>query len=332
MAVRLKREIGRVIVGQESVIEEVLICLLCNGHALLEGVPGLAKTLLINTVSDALSLESGRVQFTPDLMPSDVTGTIVVEGRASQRHFSFQRGPIFVNVLLADEINRSPPKTQSALLEGMAEGHITNSGKRHELPNPFFVLATQNPIEQEGTYALPEAQLDRFLLKIVMDYPEFTEESQILRRTTGEKVASVRCVLSSRELLDLQRVVEVLPVTEHIIDYATRLARDSRPGQETPLPWVAELISWGAGPRATQSLIRAAKARTLLDGRFAVKRGDVRAVALPVLRHRIVPSFHAEAQEITADDIVRRLLAETRAFPGRKESPYDTLTRKILRL
>jgi MoxR-like ATPase len=332
LAVRLKREVAQVIVGQESVVEEVLICLLCGGHGLLEGVPGLAKTLLVNTTADALSLDSGRVQFTPDLMPADVTGTIIVEGHTSARSFVFQKGPIFTNVLLADEINRSPPKTQSALLEGMAEGQITNSGTRYALPKPFFVLATQNPIEQEGTYTLPEAQLDRFLMKILVDYPEFDEENQIVRRTTGEKSGSARPVLSRDEVLDLQRVVEILPISPHVLEYATRLARASRPKNSTCPASLRQLIAWGAGPRAGQSLIRAAKARTLLTGRFAVTREDVCEVALPVLRHRVLPSFHAEATGITSDDLVRQLIAETPKFPKNPDRPYDAITRQILRL
>jgi MoxR-like ATPase len=331
LAVRLEEEVGRIIVGQDQVVEEMLLALLAGGNAILEGVPGLAKTLLVNTLASALSLQSGRIQFTPDLMPSDVTGTLVMqEAPGGGRGFAFRRGPIFVNMLLADEINRTPPKTQSALLEGMSEGQVTAGGRRHALPRPFFVLATQNPIEQEGTYPLPEAQLDRFLFKIVIDYPSFEEEWQVIERTTGTHRAALSPAVSREEILALQRLVRSLPASQHIQEYATRLARRSRPSDPRAPAWVRQLVAWGAGPRAAQSLILAAKARTLLDGRFAVTRADVRAVALPVLRHRILPSFQAEGEGLTAGDLVERLLRDTPSFPENPE--HDDVTRRILRL
>ncbi len=329
---KLKSEIAHVIVGQEEVINQVLITLLARGHALLEGVPGLAKTLLVSSVAEALSLKSGRIQFTPDLMPSDITGTLVVEEDpfSGKRDFVFREGPIFVNILLADEINRSPPKTQAALLEGMAEKTVTQAGKRYKLPKPFFVLATQNPIEQEGTYPLPEAQLDRFLLKIDLDYPELEDEAEILRRTTGKDLPTLDHVLSIDEVAALQRVVDALPVSNHVMHYATRLVRGSRPNEPGVFPWVKDLIAWGAGPRAVQALIRAGKAHTLLEGRYSVTRADIRQIAPAVLRHRILPSFQAEAEQISADEIVMRLLYYTEAFPDK--ATYDAATRKILRL
>ena len=327
----LRREVGKVIVGQDRVIEEILIALLAGGHVILEGVPGLAKTLLVNTLASSLSLASGRIQFTPDLMPADVTGTqVITEDPATrERRFTFRKGPVFVNMLLADEINRTPPKTQAALLEAMAEGQVTTGGARHELPRPFFVLATQNPIEQEGTYRLPEAQLDRFLLKVNVDYPSQAEEAAIIERTTGTQSASLSPVLSREEILGLQRIARSLRVSSHIAEYATRIARFSRPGEPNASPWVGELVAWGAGPRAAQALILAAKAKTLLSGSFAVTRAAVRDVALPVLRHRILPSFQAEGEGLTADDIVRRLLHETPHFS--ETDRYDASTRRILR-
>jgi MoxR-like ATPase len=329
---RVRREIGKVIVGQSRVVEEILVAFLAGGHVILEGVPGLAKTLLVNTLASTLSLDSGRIQFTPDLMPTDVTGTQVIgeDPSTRERRFTFQKGPVFVHMLLADEINRTPPKTQAALLEAMAEGQVTVGGARHRLPSPFFVLATQNPIEQEGTYRLPEAQLDRFLLKIQVDYPSFDEEAGILDRTTGTRTSSASPVLSREEILGLQRIVRSLRVSTHIVEYAARLVRSSRPDEPDAPSWVRGLIAWGAGPRAGQALLLAAKARTLLAGRFSVTRAEVRDVALPVLRHRILPSFRAEAEGLTADDIVARLLRDTPAFPVRKD--YDAPTRGMLRL
>jgi MoxR-like ATPase len=330
-AAELKKEIAKVIVGQDRVIDEILIALLAGGHVLLEGVPGLAKTLLVNTLASALSLDYGRIQFTPDLMPADVTGTqVIAEDPATrERRFTFRKGPVFVHVLLADEINRTPPKTQAALLEGMAEGQVTAGGTRHFLPRPFFVLATQNPIDQEGTYRLPEAQLDRFLFKVLVDYPELEEEAAIIRRTTGARTATPVPVLWREEILGLQRIVRALRVSPHLTAYAARLARFTRPIGSPPLPWVREHIAWGAGPRAVQALILAAKARTLLSGSFAVTRAAVREVALPVLRHRLIPSFQAEAEGLTADDLICRLLLETPPF--RHPQDLDAPTRRILR-
>ncbi len=332
LTTRLRAEIARVVVGQESVVDELLITLLVGGHAILEGVPGLAKTLIVNTLGSALSLDAGRVQFTPDLMPTDVTGTLVVQENrtTAEREFVFREGPIFTNLLLADEINRTPPKTQASLLEGMSEGMVTVGGERHRLPRPFCVLATQNPIEQEGTYPLPEAQLDRFLVKIHIDYPDLLEERAILERTTGTGEQRAGKALTRALLLDMQALVPALPATGHIQEYATRLARRSRPSEPDAPDWVRTYIAWGAGPRAAQAMILAAKARTLLDGRFSVTRADVRAVALPVLRHRVLPSFLAEAEGFCADDLVRRLMDDTPAF--REKPDHDAVSRRILRL
>ena len=329
---RFKTEVGRVVVGQDRVVEEVLVTLLAGGHAILEGVPGLAKTLLVQAVSSALSLEFGRVQFSPDLMPTDVTGTLMIQEdpATGYRRFKFQKGPIFVNVLLADEINRTPPKTQAALLEGMSERQVTVGGKRHELPVPFFVLATQNPIEQEGTYTLPEAQLDRFLLKVVVDYPDRDEEAEIIRRTTGVERPGNVPVISRDEILSVQKLVRALPTSAHVKEYAARLVRSTRPDDETAPSWVKEYVAWGAGPRASQALILAAKALTLLRGRFAVTRGCIREVAFPVLRHRVLLSFRAEGEGLTSDDLIARLLLETSPF--RIDERYDEVTRRILRL
>jgi MoxR-like ATPase len=329
---RFRIQLGRVVVGQDRVVEELLLTLLAGGHAILEGVPGLAKTLIVQSLSCVLSLDYGRVQFTPDLMPSDVTGTLVVreDPVSGERSFVFQKGPIFVNLLLADEINRTPPKTQAALLEGMSETFVTVGGRRHFLPQPFFVLATQNPIEQEGTYPLPEAQLDRFLFKIVVDYPNAAEEYEVIRRTTGTETKTLAPVVSRAEILSLQRIVRALPVSHHVQEYATRLVRRSRPEDRTAPDWIREYVSWGAGPRAAQALILAAKARTLLGGRFSVTRGDIREVAFPVLRHRILPNFQAEAEGHSPEDLIARLLLETSFFS--KDDRYDEVTRRLLRL
>ncbi len=329
-AKRIRTEVAKLIVGQDRVIDEILITLLAGGHCILEGVPGLAKTLLIHALSSSLSLEFGRIQFTPDLMPADITGTQVISENRSTGHrqFQFQKGPVFVNVLLADEINRTPPKTQAALLEATAERRVTVAGHAYELPDPFFVLATQNPIEQEGTYTLPEAQLDRFLLKILVDYPGHDEEVEIVRRTTTGRPETPNPVISQGDILGMQRVVRALRVSRHVTEYAVRLVRASRP-EESASRWVTEKIAWGAGPRAVQSLLLAAKAKTLLAGRYAVTRGDVRDVALPALRHRIIPSFHAEGEGLTADDIVCRLLLDTPAFSH--PVTYDGATSRILR-
>ncbi|MBL8899845.1 MAG: MoxR family ATPase [Planctomycetes bacterium] len=311
---RMKRELAQVIVGQESVIDELLIALFSRGHCLLVGVPGLAKTLLVSSVARVLDLSFKRIQFTPDLMPSDITGTEVIQENKSTgaREFRFLPGPIFANVLLADEINRTPPKTQSALLEAMQEYQVTAGGRKHQLDQPFFVLATQNPIEQEGTYPLPEAQLDRFMFLIQVDYPAFDEERRILRLTTEQSHVELQKVLTGQEILRIQELVRGVVVSNHAIDYALRLARATRVrGKDAgALPSVKEWLSWGAGPRASQFLVLGAKARAALQGRAHVEPADIAAVAHPVLRHRIVTNFHAEAEGITSDVIVDRLLKE----------------------
>jgi len=303
-------ELGKVIVGQEQVLEELLVTMFARGHCLLVGVPGLAKTLMIRTLADALSLSFNRIQFTPDLMPSDITGTEVIQqNKASgDREYRFLRGPIFANVLLADEINRTPPKTQAALLEAMQEHQVTAGGTKHQLAEPFFVLATQNPIEQEGTYPLPEAQLDRFMFNIQVDYPDEDEELEIVRRTTADTETSITPTLNADEILALTRIVRRVPIADHIARYALRLARHTRTGREDTPEFVREYVMWGAGPRASQYLVLGAKARAVLHGRHCVSHEDVQAVALPVLRHRIKTTFTADAEGITADEIVRRVL------------------------
>jgi len=306
---RISNELEKVIVGQKQVVEELLISMFAGGHCLLVGVPGLAKTLMVRTLADTLSLRFNRVQFTPDLMPSDITGTEVIQEDRSTgtREFRFLEGPIFTNVLLADEINRTPPKTQAALLEAMQEHQVTAGGKRHKLPEPFFVLATQNPIEQEGTYPLPEAQLDRFMFQVFVDYPDEEEEFQIVRQTTATSVPSVETVLTFEEIQSLQETVRKIPVADHIIRYAMQFARLTRREKGDVPDFVKQYVSWGAGPRASQFMILGAKARAMLQGRPYVTTEDVRAVAAPVLRHRIVTNFNAEADGVSADEIVRRL-------------------------
>ena len=328
---KLRSEVGRIVVGQQEVVDELLLALVSGGHAVLEGAPGLAKTLLVNTLASTLSLGSGRIQFTPDLMPTDVTGTTVVQEdpETGERSFVFRKGPVFTNMLLADEINRTPPKTQASLLEGMSEGRVTVAGQRYTLPQPFLVVATQNPIEQEGTYPLPEAQLDRFLLKILVDYPEFDEERIMLERTTGTHRSTVAPVLGGKTILRLQNLVRSLPASDHVQTYATRLVRATRPSEPGP-EWVGTLVAWGAGPRAAQSLILAAKARTILEGRFAVTDADIAAVAHSVLRHRVLPSFLAEAEGETPDTLIDRLLVSVP--PTRESADYDPVTRRLLRL
>jgi MoxR-like ATPase len=307
---RLKAEMGKVIVGQQVVLEELLIAVFARGHCLLIGVPGLAKTLMIHTLSDALNLTFNRVQFTPDLMPSDITGTEVIqEDKATGvRQFKFLRGPIFSNMVLADEINRTPPKTQAALLEAMQEKQVTVGGERHKLPDPFFVLATQNPIEQEGTYPLPEAQLDRFMLNILVDYPDEEEEYDIVRLTTSSQKPTVTKVLSGPDILSLQEIVRKVPVADHVGRYAVRLVRATRKGKENVPDFIRDYVSWGAGPRASQYLVLAAKARAVLYGRYYVSTEDIKAVAGPVLRHRIITNFNAEAEGLRPDDVVQRLI------------------------
>jgi MoxR-like ATPase len=307
----LREEIGKVIVGQRATVDELLTAFLAGGHALLEGVPGLAKTLLIRTLAEAVQLSFRRIQFTPDLMPTDILGTEVLEEdhATGRRFFKFTRGPVFANIVLADEINRTPPKTQAALLEAMQEQAVTWGGTSYPLDRPFFVLATQNPIEQAGTYPLPEAQLDRFLLHIRVDYPDEAEERDILARTTAGAPPRVSPVIEGDDVLRAQALVRDIRLSDALLDYTTRLVRASRPGQ-TSLADVRELVRWGAGPRAGQALILCAKARALLRGRFAVTLEDLRAVAPPVLRHRVLVNFRAEAEGVTADQVTERLLAE----------------------
>jgi MoxR-like ATPase len=307
---RLRAEMGKIIVGQEAVLEQLLIAIFARGHCLLIGVPGLAKTLMIHTLAEALDLDYNRVQFTPDLMPSDITGTEVIqEDRATGvRQFKFLRGPIFANIVLADEINRTPPKTQAALLEAMQERQVTVGGERHRLPEPFFVLATQNPIEQEGTYPLPEAQLDRFMLNILVDYPTDDDEFEIVRRTTSAQRQGVTKVLSGVEILGLQEIVRRVPVADEVTRYAVRLVRMTRKGNPTAPAFIRDYVSWGAGPRASQYLVLAAKARAVLYGRQFVAIEDLHAVAGPVLRHRVVTNFNAEGDGLKPDDLLKRLI------------------------
>ncbi len=309
----IKRQLSRVIVGQDEVIEELLIALFSRGHCILEGVPGLAKTLMISTLSKSLSLAFSRIQFTPDLMPSDITGTEVIEENRSTgaREFKFLQGPLFANVILADEINRTPPKTQAALLEAMQERQVTVGRVRHKLDDPFFVLATQNPIEQEGTYPLPEAQQDRFMFKVFVRYPKFDEEFEIARRTTALQNEEVHPVLGGDQILDLQRLVRRVPVSDHVIRYTLALVRQTRLGEPGVPKFVRDWLSWGAGPRAVQYLILGGKARALLHGRVHVQTDDVQALAYPVLRHRILTNFTAASEGITPDVVVKKLIEET---------------------
>ncbi len=307
---RIENEIGKVIVGQKAVVEQVLVCLLAHGHALLIGVPGLAKTLLVNTLARVLDLSFNRIQFTPDLMPSDITGTEIIEDdpQTKTRRFRFVPGPVFANVVLADEINRTPPKTQAALLQAMQEYRVTVAGKTYELPAPFFVLATQNPIELEGTYPLPEAQLDRFMFSVVIDYPTPEEEKEIVKSTTSAYEPTLSRVLNANEVKWLQGLVRRVPVADEVVEYAVRLVAMSRPGNPAAPQFVREWVSWGAGPRATQYLILGAKTRAILAGRYTPTVEDVREVALPVLRHRIITNFTAEAENIRVEEVISRLL------------------------
>ena len=306
----IRRELAKRVVGQEEMIDQVLTAVFARGHALLTGVPGLAKTLLVRTLAEVMDLGFGRIQFTPDLMPADVTGTEVLdEDRATGRHvFRFVNGPVFTNLLLADEINRTPPKTQAALLEAMQEHCVTVGGETRPLPEPFFVLATQNPIEQEGTYPLPEAQLDRFFFNIKVDYPSRAEECEIIRQTTGEDGAAPAKVLSAAEIVELQSVVRRVPAADHVVEYAADLVRATRPKTPEAPEFVKALVSWGAGPRAGMALVTAAKARSVLNGRAYATTADVKWAALPVMRHRIATTFNAEAAGVTTDDVVKRLL------------------------
>ena len=310
----LKSELARVVVGQHEVIEKLATCLFARGHALLMGVPGLAKTLLVSKLAETMSLEFSRIQFTPDLMPMDITGTdILQDTQQGRREFQFVKGPVFANIILADEINRAPPKTQAALLEAMQEYKVTALGKTLKLTAPFLVLATQNPVEQEGTYPLPEAQLDRFMFLIELDYPSEAEEIEIARTTTSGEPATLNHLMTGEQIIEYQELVRRIPVPDHIYTYAARLARRTRPKSSAAPDWLPALVSWGAGPRAVQNLILGAKARAALHGSYMVRLEDVEAAAGPVLTHRIITTFAAQAEGINAQEIVRRLIEETDA-------------------
>jgi len=305
----LRIEISKVVVGQNDIVDQLLISLLSRGHCILVGVPGLAKTLLIKTLAQALNLSFNRIQFTPDLMPSDITGTEVIEEDSTGRkHFNFVKGPVFSNIVLADEINRTPPKTQAALLEAMQEFRVTAGGHTYNLDQPFFVLATQNPIEQEGTYPLPEAQLDRFMFSLKLDYPSFDEEIEIVKRTTGNKTAVVNALLDAESILKFQSMAREVVVPDSVLNFAVSLVTKSRPKSLESPDFVKQYISWGAGPRASQNLILASKTRALSQGRFNVTDDDITALAIPVLRHRIVHNYTAEAEGISTDDLIHRLV------------------------
>jgi MoxR-like ATPase len=300
----LKKEIGKVIVGQDDVVRAVIIALFSNGHSLLVGVPGLAKTLLVSTIAEVLDLDFKRIQFTPDLMPSDITGSEILD---EDRHFKFNRGPLFSNIVLADEINRTPPKTQAALLEAMQERSVTVSGTRHELPKPFFVLATQNPIEQEGTYPLPEAQLDRFMFNITLDYPSYEEELEVVRGTTTAQNIQLNHILTGAQILGFQQLIRKIPIADNVLRYAVTLATKTRPKTPMATDMVNNYISWGAGPRASQYLVLGAKCNAIINGKYSPDIEDVQAVSRPVLRHRIVRNFKAEAEGLTVDKLIDRL-------------------------
>ena len=309
----MRQELAKVIIGQEDVIEKLLICILARGHALLMGVPGLAKTLLIHTLSELMSLDFSRIQFTPDLMPSDITGTDILQetDQPGHRAFQFIKGPIFANIVLADEINRTPPKTQAALLQAMQENSVNAGSHAFQLEPPFFVLATQNPIEQEGTYPLPEAQLDRFMFLINVDYPDAAEENRIARETTTGETPEINKIVDGKQIIDFQNIVRRVPVPDHVYDYIVKIVRKSRPaGAEAP-DWIKDWVMWGAGPRAVQYLVLGARARAVLRGNYLVQIDDVEAVAEQVLSHRILTNFHAESEGISSREIVRRILDET---------------------
>lgn len=301
----LKSEIGKVIVGQEEVIKTVILSLFSNGHSLLVGVPGLAKTLLVSTIAEVLDLDFKRIQFTPDLMPSDITGAEILD---ENRHFQFNRGPLFANIVLADEINRTPPKTQAALLEAMQERSVTVSGVRHSLDKPFFVLATQNPIEQEGTYPLPEAQLDRFMFNIPLDYPSYEEEVAVVKSTTTNAKPTLSTILTGQEILFFQQLIRKIPIADNVLEYAVTLVNKTRPNTRMATDEVNNYISWGAGPRASQYLVLGAKAHAAIQGKYSPDIEDVQAVADYVLRHRVVRNYKAEAESITIEEIIRRLM------------------------
>jgi MoxR-like ATPase len=311
---QLRAEVGKVIIGQEEVIEELLMAILARGHALLMGVPGLAKTTMVQALSQVMSLDFNRIQFTPDLMPSDITGTDILQetDQPGKRAFVFVKGPLFANIVLADEINRTPPKTQSALLEAMQEHKVTASGKVFKLPEPFFVLATQNPIEQEGTYQLPEAQLDRFMFFIHVHYPSLEEERQIARATTGAAPAALEKLITGEQVIAFQQLIQRVPVPDHIYDTAVELVRMTRPDDASAPAWIKKWVTWGAGPRAVQYLIRGAKAHAVLNGSYLVRMEDIEAVAQPVLTHRIVTNFQAQTEGVTSPKIIERLLGELR--------------------
>jgi len=308
----IKTEMGKIIIGQENIIEQLLISMFAKGHCLLIGVPGLAKTLMIKTLADVLDLKFSRIQFTPDLMPSDITGTEIIEDDLStgKKSFKFINGPIFANIILADEINRTPPKTQSALLEAMQEYNVTAGGETHNLSLPFFVLATQNPIEHEGTYPLPEAQLDRFMFNLWLDYPSVEEEKKIVESTTGLELNKVNKILNIEEILQFQELVRKVPVAQNVIDYAVKLVTATRPNEANKLDYVKDWIRWGAGPRASQYLILAAKVRAALFGKVTPDLSDIRETAHSVLRHRLVITYHAEAENITVSDIINKLIKD----------------------
>lgn len=302
---KARKEIAKVIVGQDAIVESVLIAIFCNGHCLLVGVPGLAKTLLVQTVARVLDLSFSRIQFTPDLMPSDITGSEILD---EERRFRFVKGPVFANIVLADEINRTPPKTQAALLEAMQERAVTVGGVQNLLDQPFFVLATQNPIEQEGTYPLPEAQLDRFMFNIFLDYPAFEQEVKVVKNTTANLEQKLDKILNAGEIMAFQQLVRAVPVTDNVLEYAVMLASKTRPGTSYATPDVNNYLTWGAGPRASQYLVLGAKCHAAINGKYAPDIEDVQAVALPVLRHRIVRNYKAEAEGITIEEIIRKLL------------------------
>jgi MoxR-like ATPase len=302
---QLRTEIGKVIIGQEDVVKYVLLSIFCDSHSLLVGVPGLAKTLLVKTVADALDLEFKRIQFTPDLMPSDIIGAEVLN---ENRQFHFNRGPLFANIILADEINRTPPKTQSALLEAMQERQITAAGQQHALDLPFFVLATQNPIEQEGTYPLPEAQLDRFMFNIILDYPAYEEELQVVKATTTDNPSQVNKIITGKDIIAYQHLIRRMPIADNVVEYAVKLASSTRPNTAKAANSVNEFVSWGAGPRASQAMVMAAKGHAAIHGKYSPDIEDVQAVALPILRHRVIRNFKAEAEGVTIEKIIGELL------------------------
>lgn len=301
---QIRTEIGKVIIGQDDVVKSVLISIFSNGHCLLVGVPGLAKTLLVQTISQVLDLDFNRIQFTPDLMPSDIIGSEIL---GEDRNFKFIRGPIFANIILADEINRTPPKTQAALLEAMQEKAVTAAGVTHKLAKPFFVLATQNPIEQEGTYPLPEAQLDRFMFNVSLDYPTFAEELQVVKNTTSTQTQEVNKILNAEQIVYFQQLVRNIPVADNVLEYAVKLVAKTRPQGDMATPQVKKMLNWGAGPRASQFLVLGAKCHAVISGKYSPDIEDVKAVAKPILRHRIVRSYHAEAEGLTADNIIEGL-------------------------